>query len=173
MARKPRLISAPPATGGNIENGWKQLSGSMGALSTGQAPIGPIPGVQVADTAFEAPEDLNYERMIAEREAELGLPPNPSRVSGAAHRDAYLPGPVTYQPAPVPAPVPIADLTSLPDRFDLTVERKGEVWKITSPGVHVGLWKAGTDLPEVVHRALASLAEMVSIDGIVAKGRRK
>lgn len=173
--RKPRLISAPPASGGGGGHTWKQFSGTMGALEA-DGPIGTMHLPSPPDTAFEAPDDLNYERMIAERERELGLPPTPqpSAVTGAAYTPSYLPGPVVQARVPPPSITPIADLTSLPDQFALSVERKGDMWKVTAPTVHTGLWKAGEDLPQVVHEALASLAEMVSIDGIVsAKGRRK
>ena len=175
MARKPRLISAPPASGGSTENGWKQLSGTMGALAADQGAIGVIPGMSVPDAAFEAPEDLNYERTIAERERELGLPPTlaSNGVSGAAYHppvDRYAP---PYRAPDTQPYIPPADLSPLPGQFTLSIERKGEMWKVTAPSVHTGLWKAGSDLPQVVNEALASLAEMVSIDGIQTKGRRK
>ena len=176
MARKPKLISAPTARGGGGANTWHQQAGTMFAYSAEDGPIGNIAGEPAAPAAFEAPDDLNYERMIAEREAELGLSSRANGVAGAAHIPTpsyYEPGPVTYQERPPPAPTPIADLTSLPDQFALAIERKGEMWKVTAPTVHTGLWKAGTNLPDVVNEALAALAEMVRIDGVVAKGRRK
>jgi hypothetical protein len=183
MARKPRVISAPPARGGSMENGWTQLSGSMGALAADQGPIGNIPPTDVPDADFEAPQDLNYDRMIAERERELGLPPEPpTHVTGAAYREpayAGTPGGITYVPDLNQLPryvtpqEPEADLTPLPDKFSLSIERKSDMWKVTSPGVHSGLWKAGPSLPRVVEEALAALAEMVRIDGVATKGRRK
>ena len=177
MARKPRMISAPPARGGGGGHSWTQLADSMGAFAPDNGAIGAIPGAQVPDTAFEAPEDIDYARMIREREQELGLPANPAPngVSGAAsHLDAYMPEPITYVERTQPVFIPTADLTPLPDRFALSIERKADgVWKCTAPGVHGGLWKAGTDLPQVVNEALASLAEMVRIDGLQVKGRRR
>lgn len=171
MARKPKLISAPTARGGGGSNTWRQMKGTMFAYSPEDGPIGAMPdGVQAQ--AFEAPDDINYERMIAERERELGLPAEPTGVRGSAYQTpVYDPGSITYVDRVAAAP--IADLTPLPDRFSLAVERKGDMWKVTAPTVHTGLWKAGEDLPQVVHEALAALAEMVRIDGVVAKGRRK
>lgn len=173
MARKPKLISAPTARGGGGGNTWQQMKGTMFAYSPDDGPIGPMPdGVQTQ--TFEAPDDINYERMVTERERELGLPAEFTRVSGSAYQPpVYDPGPVTYVERAIPSITPIADLTPLPDRFSLAVERKGDMWKVTAPTVHTGLWKAGEDLPQVVHEALAALAEMVRIDGVVAKGRRK
>lgn len=173
MARKPRLISAPTARGGGGGNTWRQQSGTMFAYSSEDGPIGTIPGSNEPEAAFEAPDDGNYERMIAERERELGLPTGPPGVRGSAYQTPVY-EPVPYERLPSPSVTFIADLTALPDRFSLTVERKADgVWKLTAPGVHSGLWKAGTSLPDVVNEALASLAEMVRIDGVVAKGRRK
>lgn len=167
MTRKPKLISAPSARGGGGANTWRQQANTMFAYSEEDGVIGSIQNPALPDVAFEAPEDLNYERMVADRERELGLPATPH----------IMPGPVEYYrppPPPVPvytAPVEDADLSGLPEKFSLTIERKNDLWKCTSP-VHGGLWKAGPDLPSVVHEALAALAEMVRIDGIT-KGRRK
>lgn len=141
----------------------------MFAYSAEDGPIGAITDAEPAGT-FEAPDDLNFERMVAERERELGLP---NAVSGAAqHAPVYTDPTPVYTPA-YRAPVEPADLGSLPDKFTLSVEHKGSVWKITAPSVHTGLWKAGPDLNQVVNEALAALAEMVRIDGIVARGHRK
>lgn len=176
MARKPRLISAPPAKGGNIENGWSQLSGTMGALSPDQGPIGNIPAAPTRDTTFEAPEDLNYDHMIAEREAALGLPAGTNGVSGAAHYAPIVSDPgrfdrdlSPYENAPHQEHV---DLTPLPDKFELVIERKGSSWKVTSP-LHVGLWRAGDRLAAVIEEALGALAMMIAVDGPKPKGRRK
>jgi hypothetical protein len=153
----------------------------MGNLLPDGAPIGHLPNEIAPDAVFEAPEDLNYDRTVAERERELGLPPEPpTRVTGAAYREpAYAPGGITYVqdlnhvPRYVTPQEPEADLTPLPDKFSLSIERKSDMWKVTSPGVHSGLWKAGPSLPRVVEEALAALAEMVRIDGVATKGRRK
>lgn len=179
MARKPRVISAPQARGGSDENGWIQRAGTMGNLLPDGGPIGHLPYDTPPDGAFEAPDDVNYDRVIAERERELGLPA--AGVSGAAYQPPVYPGKpgsITYVPdiprfIESPVPLPEADLTPLPDKFSLSIERKDGIWKVTAPSVHPGLWKAGPDLPRVVNEALAALAEMVRIDGVIAKGRRK
>lgn len=177
MARKPRVISAPQARGGSDENGWIQRAGTMGNLLPDGGPIGHLPYDTPPDGAFEAPDDVNYDRVFAERERELGLPAATAPTYYAAPSvptpRSILPGPISYSEGPLlPMPEP-ADLTALPDKFSLSIERKDGIWKVTSPGVHGGLWKAGPTLPEVVAEALAALAEMVRIDGVIAKGRRK
>lgn len=175
MARKPKLISAPTARGGGGGNTWQQMKGTMFAYSPDDGPIGPMPdGVQTQ--TFETPDDINYERMITERERELGLPMMMApAVGGAAHQASILPDRIAYSqavPVPVVYDVPAADLTSLPAKFELVIERVNESWKITSP-LHVGLWRAGTDLPAVIEEALGALAMMISVDGPKPKGRRR
>lgn len=179
MARKPRVISAPQARGGSDENGWIQRAGTMGNLLPDGGPIGHLPYDTPPDGAFEAPDDVNYDRVIAERERELGLPA--AGVSGAADQPYVYsgkPGSIAYVrdiprfiESPVP-PLPEADLTPLPDKFELIVERVNGSWKITSP-LHVGLWRAGADLPAVIEEALGALAMMIAVDGPKPKGRRK
>ncbi len=166
MAGRTRLISVPPARGGDDRRGYRQLSGSMGAMMPD--PNAPM-NEGVPTERFEAPlaDDAAWQRTVAMREAAEGLPQ-----AQAAPVAQYIPQ-TPYIPPTARADRLNADLSTLPDRFALEIERKGERWKVTAPAVHSGLWKAGDDLPTVVEESLAALAEMVGLDGVVAKPRRR
>ena len=76
------------------------------------------------------------------------------------------------EPAPPPNDEP-SDLSSLPDRFALDIERKPNGWwVIRAPDVHVGLYVAAPDLWEALADAPAALAQIVSLDGVVPAKRR-
>lgn len=166
MAGRTRLISVPPARGGDDRRGYRQLSGSMGATMV------PNPGAAMNEGApaeqFEAavvPDD-DWSRTIAMREQAEGLPrASPSTIWNAP----------TAQVQSLPTPrydAPQADLTSLPDHFELVIERKNGSWKLTSP-LHGGLWRAGNDLPTVINDGLAALAVMIAVDGPQPKPRTR
>lgn len=165
MARKTRLISAPPAKGGNIENGWSQLSGTMGALSPDQGPIGNIPAAPTRDTTFEAPEDLNYDHMIAEREAALGLPAESTPAPYVGPGIRYTETSTQDQNVVFIPPGAPPDLDGLPDRFTLLIERKGDWWKITAPQSHIGLFVAHQDIFVALSDVPGSLAQILRLDG--------
>ena len=152
----------------------------MGALAADQGPIGNIPAMGAPDTSFEAPE-VDYGRMIAERERELGLAAElPAAVSGSAYyapAEHYTP-PSRHQDdppyAPPSAPAAPVDLSGLPERFTLLVERKGDWWKITAPQSHIGLFVAHQDLFVALSDVPGSLAQILRLDGEVpAKATRK
>lgn len=174
MAGKTRLISAPPARGGDDRRGYIQLSGSMGAMAP--SPNDPPPSNGAAEK-FESDvvPDTAWERTVAMREMQEGLrataqTQHPPYEPDAAHTNSLI------FPSPVKTtPVKHIDLSSLPERFQLEIERKGDRWKITAPAVHNGLWKSGEDLSATMGEALATLAEMVRLDGIqpaVKRGRK-
>ncbi len=113
---------------------------------------------------FETPEvnPDDWERTIRQREMAEGMAsPTPDQ---AVAQPRYTPSTATAD---------LRDLSALPDRFTLAIERKGDAWKVTAPTVHHGLWKAGNDLPSTVNAALNALAEMVSLDGVAATPRRR
>lgn len=127
----------------------------------------PVPSL-LEEQPVELPageSDAAYAHMIAQREALEGLPQPES-----------IPEPIpNFRPFLRREPEPPRqtqrrqfDFQALPDQFVLNVERKGDSWKITSPA-HIGLWKAGHDLPVVVQDALAALAEMIALDGPVPR----
>ncbi len=140
--------------------------GTMGAdVGAPQAPL-------QATERFEAPEipDTDWARTVAQREAAEGLPVvrSPAPISFiASHSEVNRALDQMEQRRQSLG----ADLTGLPDRFTLEIERKADRWKVTAPGVHSGLWKSGTDLPAVVDEALAVLAEMVRVDGVAPRPR--
>jgi hypothetical protein len=166
MAGRTRLISVPPARGGDDRRGYRQLSGSMGALAPDpNAPMNEGVPTERFEAAVVADDD--WSRTIAMREQAEGLPRANSPTSEWTAPTAQV------QSLPSRRSQQDADLTSLPDRFCLEVERKLDRWKITASGVHTGLWKSGDDLPETLTEALAALAEMVRLDGVVAKPKRR
>ncbi len=166
MARTVRIVSVPRGGTKTLGGGTSMriLAGSMGASPT-TSPVGEslTPGVS---EPFEAPleDDRDFAREIAQREAALGLPPS-------------APPMVRYDPLravmPRESSSATADLSSLPPRFALEIERKDDRWKVTAPGVHLGLWKSGPDLHAVVDEALATLAEIVRVDGPTPAPKRR
>lgn len=164
MAGKTRLISAPAAGGRSATGNWKQLQGSMGAIAP-ETMTTPTP----TSGKFESPPDVDWERTVAQREAAEGLPrmaaaAPPVNVGWGVAANTSLMRPVVEQEP--------SDFSSLPDKFAIEIERKGERWKVTAPGVHSGLWKSGEDLPGVVEEALDVLSEMMRLDGPVPVAKR-
>lgn len=145
----------------------RMVAGSIGAggglpdtaMQDGQEPM--EPGASPGDNDAWA-------RELAQREAAAGLPVAPSA--------AWLPGPVEYV-APPPAHsvsrVP-TDLSALPDRFSLEIERKPDGWWVVrAPGVHVGLFVAHQDLTVALADAPGALAGIVRLDGVVSKKKTR
>lgn len=191
MTRKARMIASPP--GGTVQLGqhtsMRLLAGSMGA------PVQPMPGDEpLTSERFEAPtqDDAAWEQQLRQREMAEGMeaatfvpqPPAPTRFSGISTADPEYyddppvrPASITYAPdmmsRPAAPPVRI-DLSGLPGTFTLEVEQKPDgTWKITAPGVHVGLFVADRDLGAALSRAPGVLAEIVRLDGVVAKPRTR
>lgn len=182
MARKARMISAP--AGGTTQLGqhtsMRLLAGSMGA------PMQPMPGdAPLTNERFEAPlqDDAAWEQQVRARELAAGLPaaaPAPEREYYDESPAPPRPGSLTYvnDPASLPryvsAPLAPPDLSGLPPTFTLDVEQKPDgTWKVTAPGVHVGLFVADRDLGAALSRAPGVLAEIVRLDGVVAKPKMR
>lgn len=187
MARKARMISAP--AGGTTQLGqhtsMRLLAGSMGA------PTQPMPGDEPLTTEpFEAPvqDDAAWERQVRARELAAGLPTLPSVMERATTafdftiggtRDPGAPIPQSDREAPIPQAVwrevaKLSDLSGLPSTFTLEIEQKPDgTWKVTAPGVHVGLFVADRDLGAALSRAPGVLAEIVRLDGVVAKPKTR
>lgn len=176
MPRKIRLIESP--RGGAIQTGQHShiqfMAGSMGAS--------PLPGndAPLTNERFEAPiqDDAAWEQQVRERELAEGMEaanftpqsPPPERFDGFQI--------VTRTPSPArppwsDPPTP-PDISGLPTTFALDVEQKPDgTWKVTAPGVHVGLFVADRDLGAALSRAPGVLAEIVRLDGVVAKPRAR
>lgn len=169
---RTKLISAPRATGNSAQGSWRQLSGSMGAI----APEHITESENQSTEKFEAAvvPDADWERTIAQREAKEGIqrlartqhPPfkdpnillGPDRMAGAIYT----------QPAK-----PTEDLSSLPDKFTLLIERKPDGWwKVTAPDSHVGLYVAYPDLNIALQDAPGALDQILRLDGIVPAAKR-
>lgn len=177
MAGKVRAVRTPPASlvqTGEMNKGYRFMSGSMGAATP------PPP----QDAAFEAAIELTPEE-IRRREEAVGLPLEPESVPPASainygilanQLDAaeWNRGASSIPMRPRGWQSPDINLSSLPDRFTIEVERKGNVWVVRAPAVHQALFVADGDLVEALSQAPGRLAEIVNVDGIVpAKGRKK
>jgi hypothetical protein len=117
-------------------------------------------------------DDAVWQQQIRARELADGLPASASPPAEAWSAPAYREAPATYdRPVYVTEP---ADISDLPDRFALEIERKPDgMWKVTAPGVHVGLFVADRDLSSALAEAPGVLAEIVRLDGVVAKPRER
>lgn len=163
------------------------ISGSMGApaaTTNTPAPLG--------DTKFETPmDDAAMAREIARREVAEGLTPS-STFSSVAQRPVppiqdpnILLGP--EQPLFVGTTAyyrlegdslryvgPNADLSSLPERFTLDIERKAAgSWVVRAPSVHVSLFVANEDLTTALANAPAALAAILALDGPVPAQKKR
>lgn len=186
----PRARAVAVPKGGLIETGeqnrgYRLISGSMGAPS--ELPPIPAPAVTASVAAlptvetFEPGSDAgdDWARQVQMREAAEGLPMNAiERVLD------HLPADLAQRraerlefrdpDAALAPPRPPVDLSPLPDRFALEVERKPNGWWIVrAPGVHIGLFVMAEDLAGALSDAPATLAEIVRLDGMVAKGRKR
>ena len=171
---RTRVLKAAPSPAIFTELGaLRMTSGSMGAGGPPgpQAMPEPMPmpmpdGNRLAD----GPDD-DWAGEIARREAAAGV-----ATAAVAAPAALNPDYVYDFPARVAATRerPPADLTPLPDRFALDVERKPDGWWVVrAPGVHPGLFCAHQDLATALSEAPEMLAEIVRLDGVVArKGKR-
>ena len=166
MPGKVRAVRTPPAglvQTGERNKGYRFMSGSMGAAELA-APTAAEP--------FEAGVELSAAE-IAQREAALGLPPEPESVPATFDFQpprSILPGRMEYVSRPLRQESP--DLTDLPDRFSLDIERKGSLWVVRAPSVHVALFVSHDDLVEALAAAPGRLAEIVGVDGIVPAKRK-
>ena len=71
-------------------------------------------------------------------------------------------------------PAALVDLSALPDKFNLQVERKKNGWwKVTAPEVHTGLFLSHQDLLRALAAAPITLAQIVQIDGTLPLDKRK
>jgi hypothetical protein len=132
-----------------------------------------------ATDRFGAPfaDDAKWADEVRQREAAAGLPAVERQINPPLVGIDYSPA-ISLKPGTVPngwrgLPREEADLSPLPPRFSLEIERKDDRWKVTAPGVHLGLWKSGPDLMVIVGEALATLAEMVGVDGVVPAAKRR
>ena len=175
MARNARLVSAPPARGQGAQVSWRQLNGSMGAITAdGNAPLAEGPD---QDAFEDARPNEEWEREVREREAAMGIEPErvafapAASASGAA---SILPGRMTYSEA-VPTTLPITDIADLPMGFSIKVEQKEGGWfMITAPDHHVGLHILSQNLFTALQQAPGALALLLRMDGAKpAKGKRK
>lgn len=173
MAGRTRLISVPPARGGDDRRGYRQLSGSMGAMT---ADPGTPVNEGVPAERFEAPlaDDAAWQRTIAMREAAEGLPAPPPMMQPAQQWIRPAPHDVPHAAAEA-VMRPDVDLTGLPEKFTLEVEAKpGGWWKISAPLHHAGLFIAHQDLLTALVDVPGALAQILRLDGPVpAKPKRK
>jgi hypothetical protein len=187
MTTRPRAraLSTPPGVTATQHGVIRARSGSIGA----DVPLLPGQHDAQAEPFFAEPgsdgtvANEDWAESLARREAAAGLPATAGGGEGAPERygtpawqrAADAPNIVEVLEAiPRPVPRPPADLSPLPDRFTLQVERKPDGWWIvTAPGVHIGLFVAAPDLPGALADAPATLAQIVRLDGIVARGRRR
>lgn len=184
MARETRLIESP--RGGTVTLGqhssMRLLAGSMGAAQAAGAD-GPLDASPATAERFEAPiaDDAAWAAQVRAREAAEGLPVhvvdrfvNPPIVGVASdHLRHFSLAPGSVPPGDWKASLDEeADLSPLPDAFALEIERKPDgMWKVTAPSVHVGLFVADRDLGSALARAPGVLAEIVRLDGVVARPR--
>ena len=169
MVGRTRLISAPAARGQSAHGNWKQVMGSMGALTS----EGVDTSVNQTTEKFEAAvvPDEDWARTVAMREAAEGIQ-RLAQTTQPPHAASYSEVDAELNKLPMARRSLSADLSSLPAKFALEIEHKGDRWKVTAPGVHSGLWKSGEDLPSVVEEALAVLAEMMRLDGPTPAAKR-
>jgi hypothetical protein len=178
MARKARMISAP--AGGTRQLGqhtsMRLLAGSMGA------PSQPMPGDEpLTNERFEAPAQDNtaWEQQVRMREMAEGIPEQArgdaeEERAALSERLKYTPLPAYDTLAHIKTIHSATDLSGLPGTFTLEVEQKPDgTWKVTAPGVHVGLFVADRDLGAALSRAPGVLAEIVRLDGVVARPKAR
>jgi hypothetical protein len=177
MAGRTRLISVPPARGGDDRRGYRQLSGSMGATmapdpsapGTGtMVPTGPVPFQERFEAAV-VPDD-DWSRTIAMREQAEGLPA--PRMQPTQSLRSLGEGYTTALPIVAQQTV---NLEGLPERFTLEVESKPDGWwKVSAPAHHAGLFIAHQDLIVALTDAPGALAQILRLDGPVpAKPKRR
>lgn len=163
-----RAVTAPRGGTQDVGGGrsYRILSGSMGAAG--------LPETNASLDSFEAPQadDAAWQADVRQREAALGLLPAP------VQRTNFYPTstPELNAPGNLVAPtIPVAaDLAGLPDHWTLSIEKKGEYWKITAPQHHSGMYIVHKDLFSALADAPGSLAMILRLDGALpAKPTRK
>ena len=186
MPGKARAVAAP--RGGAVvitgpqNQGYRLIAGSMGTASEGAPAAPPLSPAKIAAVptveAFEPGADIDA-RVIAEREAAEGLISETAlerMVNPPVVMDLHYSPPISLTPGSVPhgwkpPPREDVDLSPLPAKFALDVERKDDGWWVVRAArVHPGLFVAGDDLGAALGEAVEKLAEIVRLDG--AKGRR-
>lgn len=178
MTGKTRLISAPPAQVIHHERGT--IRPAAGSSMASGVPIRDE-AVALGPDRTEAPQlaDDAWEAELRRRELAEGLPvataaplPTPQQQSTAFIPAAF----VTQLPHPTSRPeadeFDAPDLTGLPEKFALEVERKGDWWKVTAPDVHIGLFVAHQDLLIALADAPGALAQIVRLDGMNPRERK-
>jgi hypothetical protein len=172
-----RAIKGPPTSFIEIGDGrsMRMVAGSMGAA---QPQGGPEPAF--VDTAMEpgsgaALDNDAYARMVRQREAAEGLPevaaPQVEYVTPPMLAPPLASGGITFADR---LSQPRADLSPLPERFSLDIERKPDGWWVVrAPGVHIGLFVAHQDLTAALADAPGALAGIVRLDGLVTARRRR
>jgi len=173
MAAKVRPVRAATPPPGNLirtgagDMGYRFMAGSMGAAAT----------IEVPPTKFEAAPELTAEQ-IAERERAAGIEPEgvpPAAAYGPPGRPVVAP----FQPGPVqfvspPRREPVTDLSGLPQRFTLDVERKENGWWVVrSPALHAGIFVAREDICDALAEAPGIIAEILRLDGEQPAKRRR
>lgn len=143
------------------------IAGSMGAAGSTQSnePLGD-------SDKFETPQldDAAWAQDVRRRELAMGIASGPARVSGADQTAPAVRPDIIERFVPS---VAVYDLSPLPDNFELRIERRGDRWKVTAPGVHSGLWKSGVDLVQTMDAAITALAEMIRLDGPLPAPRKR
>ena len=191
---RARAVAAPPGAlihTGPQNKGYRLIAGSMGAPTADLPPIpAPTASASVAALptleAFEPGSDVgdDWVRQVAAREAAAGLPaeplpggPPPRRSTPAQefgtsgtgfdyYTDKDSVRRVEFRASP--------DLSPLPSKFALDIERKDDGWWVIRAGrVHPGLFVAGADLGDALAEAVGKLAEIVRLDGERPVGRKK
>ena len=160
-------LGAPPSAVLEAVMPRPQTAATTSAVTTGPM-LEPPPDDSVGDDAWA--------RTVAAREAAQGIrTPAAPRVQHADPVGA-LGGPMTYVADGVPLPLPRdpTDLSLLPDRFTLDIERKLDGWWVVrAPAVHIGLFVAAQDLADALARAPDDLAAIVRLDGVVPAVEKK
>ena len=174
MARTVRVRAVP--RGGTTDLGggrsYRIQSGSMGA---------PDPHIVNPEEPFEAPvsDDVQWQAELRRRESAAGL----AAVAQTQHPPWPGDSPRTIEMANGLPPIVVSpskqktdDLTGLPDRFTLVIEKKpDDWWKISAPEHHTGLFIAHKDLYAGLANAPGALALILRMDGsvpVVPKRRR-
>ena len=161
-----RVVKQPQANAIFHDQGVIRMDAKSMFSGSGEPlrPVGaPSPNADM-DVAHDA-----WEQELKRRERAAGLPES----SQSANEPLPVPGPGRYvERTPTPSIERVTDITGLPERFTLEIERKGEWWKITAPTVHVGLFVAHQDLIVALSDAPGALAAILRLDGELPRPKR-